>query len=134
MSWQGYVDNNLVGTGRVPHAAIYGLNGGCWAHSPEFELQGNELQQIINGFKDPSAVQGTGVFIQGQKYFVLKVDPRSIYGKKASDGICIVKTNQAILIGKYVEGIQPGECNKVVEQLADYLISVGYVSLHKREN
>jgi hypothetical protein len=41
-----------------------------------------------------------------------------------------VKTKQAILIGVYDEPVQPGEATKVVEGLADYLISVNYVILH----
>lgn len=45
-----------------------------------------------------------------------------------ADGVCLVKTGQAFLVGVYTEGIQPGNCTKVVEGLADYLISVGYVS------
>ena len=28
MSWQSYVDTNLVGTGKVSRAAILGLKGG----------------------------------------------------------------------------------------------------------
>ncbi len=37
-----------------------------------------------------------------------------------------VKTKQAILIGVYDEKTQPGEAAKIVEGLADYLISVSY--------
>lgn len=39
MSWQGYVDNQLLGTGSVSQAAIYGLNGGKWAASAGFEVR-----------------------------------------------------------------------------------------------
>jgi profilin len=49
---------------------------------------------------------------------------------KAADGVCIVKTTQAFLVCTYKEGIQPGNCAKVVEALADYLISVGFVSFY----
>lgn len=38
MSWQGYVDTNLVGTGRVSKAAIIGLKGGVWATSSGFTV------------------------------------------------------------------------------------------------
>jgi hypothetical protein len=38
MSWQAYVDTNLVGTGNVSQAAIYGLNGGEWAKSAGFQV------------------------------------------------------------------------------------------------
>lgn len=43
-----------------------------------------------------------------------------------ADGLCIVRTNQAVLVGVYASPILPGEANKIVEGLADYLISVGY--------
>ena len=57
---------------------------------------------------------------------MLRADDRSIYGKQGANGVVCVKTKQAVLIGAYQEGIQPGEATKVVEQLADYLISVNY--------
>lgn len=39
MSWQSYVDTNLVGTGYVSQAGIYGLNGGgVWAASSGFTV------------------------------------------------------------------------------------------------
>ena len=38
MSWQGYVDQQLVGTGMVNKACIIGLNGGVWAQSAGFAV------------------------------------------------------------------------------------------------
>lgn len=38
MSWQSYVDTNLVGTGNVTQAAIIGLKGGVWASSSGFTV------------------------------------------------------------------------------------------------
>ncbi|KAJ8654944.1 hypothetical protein O0I10_009340 [Lichtheimia ornata] len=128
MSWQAYVDSNLCGTGQVSQAAIYGTNGAQWAASPGFQLSAPEVQEIISGYANPADLPAKGIHINGVKYFVIKSDDRSIYGKKNADGVCIVKTTQAILVGLYKEGIQPGNCTKVVEGLADYLISVGYVS------
>ncbi|KAI9245506.1 profilin [Helicostylum pulchrum] len=127
MSWQAYVDTNLVGTGYVSQAGIYGLNGGgVWAASPGFSIKPTEIQTILNGFTDADSVRANGVRINDVKYLTLRVDERSIYGKKNATGFCIVKTTQAILVALYDDKIQPGACNKVVEDLADYLISVGY--------
>ena len=36
MSWQAYVDSNLVGTKFVTQAAIFGHDGGKWAASAGF--------------------------------------------------------------------------------------------------
>ncbi|CAO3595596.1 unnamed protein product [Absidia cylindrospora] len=126
MSWQQYVDTNLVGTNQVSQAAIYGLNGAKWASSPAFELSDSEAKEAIAGFTDPSNVQASGLHIAGVKYLTLRADDRSIDVKKNAHGACLVKTTQAVLIGLYKEGTQPGSCTKVVEGLADYLISVGY--------
>ncbi|WFD34972.1 profilin, required for normal timing of actin polymerization in response to thermal stress [Malassezia cuniculi] len=126
MSWQGYVDNNLVGTGKVSQAAILGLKGGVWATASGFNVAPNEQQAIIAGFDDPSALQANGIYANGKKYLTLQANPRSIYGKSGGDGICLVKTNQAVLVATYSSPLLPGDANKVVEGLADYLISVGY--------
>jgi len=134
MSWQGYVDTNLVGTGKVTTAAIIGLKGGVWATSPGFNVSAEEQQAIIKGLDDPTPLQASGVYVNGKKYLTLQANPRSIYGKAAvciytntqGDGVCIVRTNQAVLIGAYASPLLPGDANKIVEGLADYLISVGY--------
>jgi len=34
----------------------------------------------------------------------------------------VKKTNTAMVIGLFDEGVQPGDCNVVVENLGDYLI------------
>ena len=126
MSWQGYVDNNLVGTGKVSSACIVGLKGGVWASSPSLNLSTEEQHAIIQGLTDPSHLQANGIYVSGKKYLTLQANPRSIYGKAGGDGLCIVRTNQAVLIGVYNSPLLPGDANKVVEGLADYLISVGY--------
>ena len=38
MSWQAYVDDHLVATGKVAKAAIIGLNGAPWAQSPTLQV------------------------------------------------------------------------------------------------
>lgn len=126
MSWQGYVDNNLVGTGKVSQAAILGLKGGVWASSAGFNISPTEQQAIISGFDDPAPLQASGIYANGKKYLTLQANPRSIYGKAGADGACLVKTNQAVLVAVYTSPLLPGDANKVVEGLADYLISVGY--------
>jgi len=126
MSWQDYVDNHLIGTGKIAQAAIYGIDGSLWATSPGFSAQPAELDAVKQGFQDASSLQANGVFINNVKYFTIYAMDRSIYGKKDKDGIVIVKTTQAILIGTYIDPTQPGEAATIVEKLADYLISLGY--------
>ncbi|KAJ1026153.1 hypothetical protein NDA18_003812 [Ustilago nuda] len=126
MSWQGYVDTNLVGTGKISQAAIIGLKGGVWATTSDFNVAPEEQKAIIAGFDDPSGLQAGGVRANGKKFFTLGVTPKTIYGKQGGDGLVAVKTNQAVLVCVYLAPIVPGEANKVAEGLGDYLISVGY--------
>jgi len=126
MSWQGYVDNNLVGTGKISKAAILGLKGGVWATTSGFTLSPEEQAATVQAFNSLSKTQETGVRLAGQKYFTLQAEGRSIYVKKGADGAIIVKTTQAILVAVYIAPIQAGEATVIVEGLADYLISVGY--------
>ncbi|KAJ3055736.1 profilin, required for normal timing of actin polymerization in response to thermal stress [Rhizophlyctis rosea] len=126
MSWQSYVDTNLLGTRKITKAAIHGLDGSLWATSKGFSVTPTEAQALIKAFTDASGIRANGLHVGGTKYIALRADDRSVYGKKGSGGVVTVKTKQCVLIGAYEEPIQPGEATKVVEGLADYLIGVGY--------
>ncbi|KAF8650717.1 hypothetical protein AX16_005090 [Volvariella volvacea WC 439] len=128
MSWQSYVDTNLVGSGRVSKAAIVGQQGGVWAASAGYNLTPEEVNAVINAFVHPDQVQASGLRFAGQKFFTLQVDPvsQTVQLKKAADGAIVRKTKQAILVAEYAAPIQQTECNVIVQQLGDYLVSVGY--------
>lgn len=126
MSWQAYTDN-LVATGKIDKAALYSRAGdSCWAQTSNYQLDGKEITDIAMGYNDPSNLQAHGLHVQGQKYFLLRADDRSIYGKHEAEGVIAVRTKQAILIAHYPAGVVAGEATTVVEKLADYLISVNY--------
>ncbi|KAF8453622.1 profilin [Terfezia claveryi] len=127
MSWQVYVDRSLIATGKIDKAAIFSAAGdSVWAVSTGFAAKPEEIKHIANGFVDSGPLYASGVHVNGEKYICIKADDRSIYGKLNKQGICCVKTKQAILVAHYPENVQPGEATTTVEKLADYLISVGY--------
>ncbi|GAA5869276.1 hypothetical protein JCM3774_004191 [Rhodotorula dairenensis] len=126
MSWQAYVDSNLLGTGKITRAAILGQQGGVWAASAGYSLSPEEQSALTKVHSDPASAQAHGVKAAGQKFLCIRADDRSVYGKKSADGIIVVKTKQAILVAEYGHPTQPGEATKIVEELADYLIGVGY--------
>jgi profilin len=125
MSWQEYVDTNLVGSGYITKAAILGQKGGVWASSAGLVISPDEQKAIIGGFNN-SNIQATGFRIAGVKYFTVKANERSIYGQTNADGAILVKTNQAILIGIYHSPIISAQAIPIVEGLGDYLINLGY--------
>ena len=128
MSWQDYVNNNLLGTGTCTGAAIASHDGNIWAEGGDIagRVTQAELMKINNGFNDPSAFQADGVRIGGDRYIYLTSDGTVMRIKKGAGGAIIVKTGQAIILASYNDTIQPGQCSVVVEKLGDYLKSVGY--------
>ena len=147
MSWQDYVDTQLVATGQVSQAALLGVSdAGVWASTPDFMPRGydatvtaedgsestvtvNEASDIVN-FMATGTKPTAGLRINGDKYMVLRTlpDPMTVYGKKPKGGICITKTAQCIIVGVYDEdaGQTSGGCNLAVENLGDYLRNAGF--------
>ncbi|KAG9072417.1 profilin, required for normal timing of actin polymerization in response to thermal stress [Linnemannia hyalina] len=126
MSWQAYVDNNLVGTGKVAKAAIFGLDGSLWATSADFSVSADEAKKLIAAFNDVSDIAAHGLHLTGIKYVFLRNPDQSIYARSGATGITAVKTKQCVLIGYYADGQQAGDCNTVVEGLGAYLSGQGY--------
>ncbi|KAL6519150.1 Profilin-3 [Orobanche gracilis] len=133
MSWQTYVDDHLmcVIDGKPDHrlsaAAILGHDGVVWAQSATFpQFKPAEINGILTDFNEPGHLAPTGLFLGGAKYMVIQGEPGAVIrGKKGSGGITIKKTGQALVFGVYEEPVTPGQCNMIVERLADYLIDQG---------
>ena len=125
LSWQPYVDTNLVDTGAVTQAAILGHDGRTWASSAGFVVTPAQGRTLANAFSNPGSIR-SGFDLDRFHYVTLRADNRSIYGKKVSGGVIAVRTTQAILLGVHNEKIQLGTAANVVEKLADYLIGQGY--------
>ncbi|EFJ14815.1 hypothetical protein SELMODRAFT_148414 [Selaginella moellendorffii] len=132
MSWQTYVDSYLMydlGNGRtLSSAAILGHDGSVWAQSPNFPaVKPEEITNVMNAFDDSSQLAQNGLYLSGSKYMVIQGEAGVVIrGKKGSAGVTIKKTSSALVIGLYDEPVAPGECNVVVERLADYLIEQNY--------
>lgn len=128
MSWQPYIDTSLIGSGNFDRAAIFDREGkSCWATSTGFEVGKPELEKIIealNETADVKSIMEKGLYVEGVKYIVLKADDRSIYGRKDKEGVVIVRTKQAIMLGHYPETVVAGTAASTMEALADYLISL----------
>ena len=145
MSWQVYVDSNLVGTGSVKFGAISGLDGSIWAKSNDWNITQAEISKIATSFEDSSSLAMSGKLIDnlikdknlifvffkglvlgGEKYFYLSGDSSIVRGKKGTNGVHIAKTKTALIIATYQDPTQPNQCASVVESLADYLRDKNY--------
>jgi len=133
MSWQDYVDNNMLGLNQeegkrhLDKGIIYSAAGdSVWAATPGFKLDDSEIKVIVAALAGGAGADNlwtNGLKIAGERYVVTKVEGRSIYARKGRDGVIIVKTTIAILIGYYQEPHIAGNAATVLEQLADYMIA-----------
>ena len=128
MSWQSYVDEQLLASQQVSSAAIAGLDGNIWAKSSGFNCSPDEVKRILGSWDNKNGMGMNGVTVNGMKYMYLNGggDERRVRGKKGSAGVHIFKTTQAVILATYSEPIVPEQCATTTEKLGEYLISVGY--------
>ncbi|KAK5580033.1 hypothetical protein RB653_000046 [Dictyostelium firmibasis] len=124
MSWQQYVDEQLIGAG-LSGAAILGHDGGTWAKH-KLDIPKQEGEGLVHLFNNPGDAFAKGINVGGVKYMCIKADSQSIYGKKGAGGCVCAKTGQSIVIGIYDDKIQPGPATLIVEKLGDYLKDNNY--------
>merc|ERR1711941_100863 len=74
MSWQTYVDTNLVGTGAVTQAAIIGHDGNTWATSAGFAVSPANGAALANAFKDATAIRSNGFELAGTRYVTIRAN------------------------------------------------------------
>ncbi|XP_026487686.1 profilin [Nymphalis io] len=126
MSWQDYVDKQLIASRCVTKAAIAGHDGNVWAKSEGFDISKDEVGKIVAGFENESLLTSGGVTIAGTRYIYLSGTDRIIRAKLGKVGVHCMKTQQAVVISLYEEPIQPQQAASVVEKLGEYLITCGY--------
>lgn len=126
MSWQDYVDKQLIASRCVTKAAIAGHDGNVWAKSEGFDISKDEVVKIVAGFADESLLTSGGVTIAATRYIYLSGTDRIIRAKLGKVGVHCMKTQQAVVISLYEEPIQPQQAASVVEKLGEYLITCGY--------
>jgi len=131
MSWQTYIDDQLLGTKSVKHAVICGHDGSIWATSkdPQFQVTPEELKTIIANFDSVPSLASNGIRVGGKKYMYLSSDDRSVKvvrGKKDQNGVHCIKTSQTFIVCVYEDPMVPEQAAIVTEKLGDYLVGVGF--------
>jgi len=126
MSWQSYVDDQLLATKTVSQAVICGHDGNIWAASAGFNATVAELKSIATNFGNTDTLAMSGLTVGGTRFMFLSASDRVMRGKKGTSGLHIMKTAQAILVSVYHEPIVAEQCAVTTEKLGEYLISVGY--------
>jgi len=129
MSWQSYVDDQLLATKSVSNAVICGHDGNIWAKSGSFAVTPEELKSLIAKFDDVNQLASTGITIAGVRYMYLSSRDgtvKVVRAKKDRNGIHCIKTTQTFIVCTYQEPVVPEQAALVTEKLGDYLVGVGY--------
>lgn len=126
MSWQAYVDDQLLGTKMIKHAVICGHDGNIWAQSADFKVDPAELKALVSKYESTEQLAQSGITVGGTKYMYLSSTDKVIRGKKGTSGVHCIKTIQAVIICIYEDPVVPEQAASVTEKLGEYLIGVGY--------
>lgn len=125
MSWQDYIDGQIMSDGHVKHAAIIGLDGDIWAKTANFEISTSEAETFATNYSNVSHFYANGIVIAKTKFFFLSATERVVRGKKSKEGIHCIRTETAIIIATYEEPVTAGHVANIIESLGEYLISYG---------
>ena len=148
MSWDQYVETQLIATGAVCAAGIFGkADMQCYAQSGDLQLRafnakvaqddGSEKEVAINeaanllAYISTSTRPSGGFWLNNDKYQILReMEGPTAYLKRAKGGACVAATNTLVIIGVFDDeknkGASLAACNQAVEGLAEYLRSAGY--------
>merc|ERR1712115_146533 len=126
MSWQSYVDDQLISTNMIKNAVIAGHDGNIWASSAGFNVTAAELKVILDRYSSTDQLAMNGLMVGGTKYMFLSANDRVVRARKGQSGVHCIKTVQALIVCVYEEPVVPEQAATVTEKLGEYLISVGY--------
>jgi len=94
MSWQSYVDDQLISTKVIKSAVIAGHDGNIWASSAGFAVTAEELKALLGKYSSTEQLAMNGVMVGGVKYMFLSATDRVVRAKKGTSGVHCIKTVQ----------------------------------------
>ncbi|KAE8337191.1 hypothetical protein BDV24DRAFT_154511 [Aspergillus arachidicola] len=124
MSWQDYVDHQLIKQG-LAHAAFIGDDLAVWASSEGFYLSEAERQAMFDAFKNPYHVYESGLDLAERHFSAVVADDRIIKVTQGKNGAMLVKMKSFIIVGEY-GALPPVQAQHFISKVADYLTSAGY--------
>merc|ERR1712183_1211192 len=87
MSWQSYVDDQLISTKVIKSAVITGHDGNIWASSAGFPVTAEELKSLLGKYASIDQMAMNGVTIGGVRYMFLSATDRVVRAKSPNTEI-----------------------------------------------
>lgn len=123
---QNLLHDALISTEHVQQCAIVRRKDcSIRASSVGFNLYQDQVQLLLDGFKNPPQTREEGIYFDDRQYKCVRADKTSIYGKCESRGLVLVKTLTLLVIATYSDSMYPSVCVEAVEKLADYFKEKG---------
>ncbi|KAM4772384.1 profilin-4 [Rhinophrynus dorsalis] len=118
---QNLLYDSLIRTQHVEAAALIRIKEGVvFTSPPGFHVSPQEIQVVIDAFRDKGTIRKHGFNFQDKKFKCMRADKNSIYAKCDNEGIVLVKTKSNILLTSYREGMYPSVCVEASEKLGSY--------------
>jgi profilin len=92
---QGYLTTSQAPMNPPPLSGLTVHSTSLLIYAASSQLSPQELREIVTAFNDtndPKAVQASGLHLAGEKYFVIKADEKSLYGKKVRSPLSLTPT------------------------------------------
>ncbi|KAK6812261.1 hypothetical protein RU639_012057 [Aspergillus parasiticus] len=124
MSWQDYVDHQLIEQG-LAHAAFIGEDLGVWASSKDYNLSREERQAMFDAFQDPNKLYKSGLDLAGQHFGPIAADDRIVKVGKENNGAMLVRMKGFIIMGEY-GALAPAQAQYFINKVVDHLTAGGY--------
>jgi hypothetical protein len=123
MSWSAYTDA-LVANDDVAGSVITGYpDGGLWG-ATELALQGTEGAALAARLTNPRS--GEKLICGGVSFMATNCTEDFLTGRSGPTGIVVVKSEKAVIICSYGEGMNAGNCLNAAINMAADLMSKGF--------
>lgn len=127
MSWESWLAP-LQSQGC--HGAIIGIdeqNRSVWFQGPDDFVRQTEIDALIDGINNPKLFCEKGIHIGGVKYLTLQcAEGNFARGKNGTNGVCVYKSNKALVVGKHSENVKIQDLDKTVFKICENLKEYGY--------
>ncbi|KAK6167539.1 hypothetical protein SNE40_021540 [Patella caerulea] len=124
--FQNILHDALISTDHVQQCAIIKRKGiSVSASSTGFHLYPDQVQMLLDVFKNPPQTREEGIFFEDRQYKCVRADKDSIYAKCNENGLILVRTVGLLLVATYAENMYPSVCVEAVEKLAEYFKEKG---------
>ncbi|KAL8373234.1 hypothetical protein RB599_000442 [Gaeumannomyces hyphopodioides] len=111
-------------------AIISAAGDSVWATSAGFNLEPAEMKAIVDILSNATGARdrafAEGFYIGKERYVMANADDNTIYARQGRSGICVAKSQQAILVGHHNEQQIAGSAATTIGALVDYLKPLGY--------